>query len=72
MESKAVSIFETGFVAEFDRIEESESVQDRLVECIFYADDAEIKVLVNSEEHPEMGRLKPGKFYRVTIESCDE
>ena len=72
MESKGVSIFETGFVAEFDQTEDLGSVQDGLVQCIFYADDAEIKVSVNSEEHPEMKRLISGKLYRVTIESCDE
>lgn len=72
MESKAVSIFETGFVAEFDQTEDLGNVQDGLIQCIFYADDAEIKVSVNSEEHPEMSRLKSGKLYRVTIESYDE
>lgn len=72
MESKAISIFETGFIAEFDQTEDFGDVQDGLIQCIFYADDAEIRVSVNSEEHPEMSRLKPGRFYHVTIESCDK
>lgn len=64
--------FETGFIAEFKKLDDTIDDYGNLAECIFLADDAEIKITLDTEEHSEVKRLEPGKFYHLTIESRDE
>lgn len=68
-----LSEFETGFVAYFRGIEACSDIQPQLYICSFLADDAEIGIMVDVEEHPELVKLlSDNKAYRITIESIDE